>query len=85
MQLNYKKIAFLRRTPPEEGGIVTLLSVTTDDETPHDEPLRQIEVGNEWAVPYNPYFSTQFDSHFNAELCSSVKSIPNVIKYVHKG
>ena len=56
---------------------MTLLSVTTDDETPHDEPLRQIEVGNEWAVPYNPYFSSQFDSHFNAVVLKAYQMLLN--------
>ena len=64
---------------------------TVSRETPQGEepvlnephlPPRQIEVGNEWVVPY---LSSQFDCHLNFELCSSVKSIKYVIKYVHKG
>ena len=45
----------------------------------------QQEVTNVWVVPYNPYLIRQFNCHINVEMCSSIKSIKYVLKYVHKG
>lgn len=45
----------------------------------------QIQITNQWVVPYNPYLLRQFNCHINVELCSSIKSIKYVLKYVHKG
>ena len=80
------------------GAVVLRKNRTRPDSNPrpydrdiHDRRLRplrhnwDIEVGNEWIVPCNPYLSSQFDCHLNVELCSSVKNIKYVIKYVHKG
>ena len=42
-------------------------------------------VDNRWVVPYNPFLLKQFNSHINVEICSSIKSIKYVLKYVTKG
>ena len=35
-------------------------------------------------IPYNPWLLRQLDYHINVEICTSVKSIKYVLKYVHK-
>jgi hypothetical protein len=54
--------------------------------------LKQAEVNyvdfeytNEWVVPYNPYLSKKFNCHINVEICSSIKAIKYLYKYVYKG
>jgi hypothetical protein len=64
---------------PEEGGNTGVL------------PMRQRghsvqqEVTNQWVVPYNPVLLRIFNCHINVEICTSIKSIQYVLKYVTKG
>ncbi|XP_026476448.1 uncharacterized protein LOC113382110 [Ctenocephalides felis] len=44
-----------------------------------------IDVDNRWVVPYSPLLCKTYKAHINVELCSSVKSIKYICKYVHKG
>jgi hypothetical protein len=46
--------------------------------------VRRIKLDN-WVVPYNPWLLLKFGSHINVEICSSVKSIKYIFKYVFKG
>ncbi|XP_018782737.1 PREDICTED: uncharacterized protein LOC108965030, partial [Bactrocera latifrons] len=52
-----------------------------------NEPLinNQLESDNQWVVPYSPLLSETYKAHINVDLCSSVKSIKYIYKYVHKG
>ncbi|XP_057664480.1 uncharacterized protein LOC130898900 [Diorhabda carinulata] len=45
----------------------------------------QVEFDNQWVVPYSPLLSKTYKAHINVELCSSVKSIKYICKYVNKG
>ncbi|XP_022847592.1 uncharacterized protein LOC111370120 [Olea europaea var. sylvestris] len=40
---------------------------------------------NRWVVPYNPYLSAKFDCQINVEVCSSIKALKYLYKYVYKG
>ncbi|XP_022875705.1 uncharacterized protein LOC111394171 [Olea europaea var. sylvestris] len=40
---------------------------------------------NRWVVPYNPYLSAKFDYHINVEVCSYIKAVKYLYKYVYKG
>ena len=40
---------------------------------------------NGWVVPYNPFLLLTFECHVNVEICSSVKSVKYLHKYVYKG
>lgn len=44
-----------------------------------------IEIGNQFVVPYNPFLLLYFQAHINVEICSSVRSIKYIHKYVYKG
>src|SRR5581483_4872710 len=44
-----------------------------------------ITVDNRWIVPYNPYLSQKYNCHINVEICSSIRSIKYLYKYVYKG
>ena len=43
------------------------------------------ELDNGWVVPYNPYLLSKYGAHINVEICSSVKAIKYLNKYVFKG
>jgi hypothetical protein len=40
---------------------------------------------NSWVVPYNPYLTLKYNAHINLELCSTVKSVKYLYKYMYKG
>lgn len=60
-----------RRRRPEEGGTTATRG--------------SIQLDNRWVVPFNPVLLRTFNAHINVELCSSVKSIKYICKYVNKG
>ncbi|XP_021759578.1 uncharacterized protein LOC110724469 [Chenopodium quinoa] len=47
--------------------------------------VRNAELDNRWVVPYNLYLSTLFDYHLNVEVCSTIKAVKYLYKYVYKG
>ncbi|XP_060969641.1 uncharacterized protein LOC115712305 [Cannabis sativa] len=40
---------------------------------------------NRWVVPYNPYLLAKFNCHINVEICSTIKAVKYLYKYVYKG
>ena len=42
-------------------------------------------VDNRWIVPYNPYLTLKYEAHINVEICSSLRSVKYLYKYVYKG
>ncbi len=36
-------------------------------------------------MPYNPYLTLKYKSHINLELCSTLKSVKYLYKYIYKG
>jgi hypothetical protein len=42
-------------------------------------------VDNRWVVPYNPWLLRQFKCHINLEICSSIKAVKYILKYINKG
>ncbi|KAI5409892.1 hypothetical protein KIW84_055374 [Lathyrus oleraceus] len=51
----------------------------------HCKKGRDRSVDNRWVVPYNPWLLLKYDCHINVEICSSIKSIKYLYKYVYKG
>jgi hypothetical protein len=42
-------------------------------------------IDNEWVVLYNPYISTKYNAHVNVEICSTIKVVYYLYKYIYKG
>jgi len=42
-------------------------------------------IDNRWIVSYNPYLSQKYNYHINVKICSSIRSIKYLYKYVYKG
>ncbi|XP_021722674.1 uncharacterized protein LOC110690153 [Chenopodium quinoa] len=53
-------------------------------ETGEKVPIRNAELDNQWVIPYNPYLSLLFDCHLNVEVCSTIKAVKYLYKYVYK-
>uniref|UniRef100_A0A453T3F5 ATP-dependent DNA helicase n=1 Tax=Aegilops tauschii subsp. strangulata TaxID=200361 RepID=A0A453T3F5_AEGTS len=44
-----------------------------------------VMLDNRWVVPYNPYLLRMFNCHINIEVCSSIKAVKYLYKYIYKG
>ena len=42
-------------------------------------------IDNRWVVQYNPYLLLKFNCHINVEICSSIKCVKYLYKYLFKG
>ena len=51
----------------------------------HRAELRCHTVNDSWVVPYNPHLLMKFNCHMNVEVCTTVKSVKYIFKYIHKG
>ena len=40
---------------------------------------------NRWVVPYNPYLVKKFKAHINVHVCTSIRAVKYLYKYIHKG
>jgi hypothetical protein len=47
--------------------------------------VRKCTLDNRWVVPYNPYLLRMFNCHINVEICSSIKAVKYLFKYIYKG
>nr|XP_027086673.1 uncharacterized protein LOC113708416 [Coffea arabica] len=47
--------------------------------------VRKHELNNLWVIPYSPYLLALFDCHINVEICSTVKLVKYLYKYIFKG
>ncbi|XP_074290807.1 uncharacterized protein LOC141617508 [Silene latifolia] len=47
--------------------------------------VRKANMDNRSVVPYNPYLLAMFDCHLNVEVCSTIKAVKYLYKYVYKG
>jgi hypothetical protein len=64
-----------RRRKPDDGGYQGKKTIMGND----------VIIDNRWVVPYSPFLCRMFSCHINVELCTSIKSIKYVLKYVNKG
>ena len=46
---------------------------------------KEIEIDNSWVIPYNPFLLKIFMCHINVEVCSTIKAVKYIYKYVYKG
>jgi hypothetical protein len=49
------------------------------------EKTHDFEIDNSWVVQYNPYLLLKFNCHINVEICSSIKCVKYLYKYLFKG
>ncbi|KAL5582136.1 hypothetical protein UlMin_014578 [Ulmus minor] len=47
--------------------------------------VRRQYLDNRWVIPYNRYLLAKFDCHINVEICSTIKAIKYLYKYIYKG
>ncbi|XP_074293093.1 uncharacterized protein LOC141620007 [Silene latifolia] len=47
--------------------------------------VRGSQLNNRWVVPYNPFLLAKYDCHLNVEICSTIKAVKYMYKYVYKG
>ena len=38
---------------------------------------------NQWVIPYNPYLLSKFDCHLNVKVCSTIKAVKYLYKYIY--
>uniref|UniRef100_K3Z0E3 ATP-dependent DNA helicase n=1 Tax=Setaria italica TaxID=4555 RepID=K3Z0E3_SETIT len=50
-----------------------------------NETVQNCKLDNRWVVPYNPYLLRFFNCHINVEVCSSIKAVKYLFKYIYKG
>ncbi|KAG6650801.1 hypothetical protein CIPAW_06G067600 [Carya illinoinensis] len=46
--------------------------------------IRGRDLDNYWVVPYNSYLLAMFDYHINVEICSTIKAVKYLYKYIYK-
>ena len=51
----------------------------------HRAELCPHTVNDSWVVTYNPHLPMKFSCHMNVEVCTTVKSVKYIFKYIHKG
>ncbi|XP_059308268.1 uncharacterized protein LOC132059626 isoform X1 [Lycium ferocissimum] len=47
--------------------------------------IREKPLDNSWVVPYNPFLLGKFNCHMNVEVCSDIKVVKYLYKYICKG
>ncbi|XP_062119226.1 uncharacterized protein LOC133832974 [Humulus lupulus] len=47
--------------------------------------VRGTTLDNRWVVPCNPFSLAKFDCHINVEICSTIKAVKYLYKYIYKG
>ena len=64
-----------RRRSAEQGGHLITKTVKG----------KEVKLGNQWVVPYNPYLLLKYKGHMNFEVCSTTASVKYIYKYIFKG
>ncbi|XP_027151019.1 uncharacterized protein LOC113751274 [Coffea eugenioides] len=47
--------------------------------------VKGYDLDNRWVIPYTPYLLALFDCHINVEICSTIKLVKYLYKYIFKG
>lgn len=47
--------------------------------------VRGITMDNRFVVPHSPYLCLKFNAHINVEVCTTVKAVKYIYKYIFKG
>ena len=47
--------------------------------------VKGYDLDNRWIIPYTPYLLALIDCHINVEICSTIKLVKYLYKYIFKG
>lgn len=47
--------------------------------------VRGASLDNRWVISYNPYLLAKYDCHIYVEICSTIKVVKYLYKYIYKG
>jgi hypothetical protein len=47
--------------------------------------VRNSKLDNRWVIPFNPSLLMLYNCHINIEICSSIKAVKYLYKYIYKG
>jgi hypothetical protein len=47
--------------------------------------VRNAKLDNKWVIPFNPSLLMLYNCHINIEMCSSIKTVKYLHKYIYKG
>jgi hypothetical protein len=47
--------------------------------------VRNSKLDNRCVIPFNPYLLMIYNFHINVEICSSIKIVKYLYKYIYKG
>ncbi|KAL3820594.1 hypothetical protein ACJIZ3_006499 [Penstemon smallii] len=47
--------------------------------------VRNVSLDNRWVIPHCPRLLAKFDCHINVEICSDIKLVKYLYKYIYKG
>ena len=47
--------------------------------------VKNAMLDNRWVIPYNPYLLSRYNCHINVEICSGLKAVKYLYKYMYKG
>jgi hypothetical protein len=67
-----------RRRSPNKGG------QTATHKCPTEGGYKTFQIDNKWVVAYNSWLLFKYKTHINVEICSTVKSIKYMYKYIFK-
>ena len=72
-----RKYPSYRRRSSEEGGNTANIYCNALD--------RNVDIDNQWVVPYNPVLLLKYGAHINVEIVASVGGLKYLFKYITKG
>jgi hypothetical protein len=49
-----------------------------------DVEVRNSKLDNRWVIPFNPSLLMLYNCHINVEICSSIKTMKYLYKYIYK-
>nr|XP_027096190.1 uncharacterized protein LOC113716088 [Coffea arabica] len=47
--------------------------------------VQKATLDDRWVAPYNPYLLTRYNCHINVEICSGIRAVKYLYKYIYKG
>ena len=71
-----------KRRAPKNGGVQLIKTIRNSNN--HDKRRSKV-INNGYVVPYNAGLLLRYNCHLNVEVCSTVKAVKYIYKYIYKG